>query len=227
MKLTVLYEDNHLLAVQKPSGYATMGAAPGVETVLDFAKQYVARKYNKPGAVYLGVVSRLDAPVSGVLLLARTSKAAGRLTEAFRARRVEKRYLAAVVGHPDPPEQRLEHHVRKDNRARRMHTTTANATDARLAVLRYETLETRPQHTVLRVELETGRKHQIRVQLSKIGHPILGDQKYGGPAWAKGPPSAIALHAHRLKLEHPVRREPLEIVAPLPPGWRRISMEEP
>lgn len=220
MKLSVLYEDNHLLAVDKPAGVPTMGAAPGVESMVDHAKHYLAEKYNKPGAVYLGVVSRLDAPVSGVLLLARTSKAAARLTEAFRQRQVEKTYLAAVEGQPDPADQHLVHYLRKDERQKRMHTTHADAPDAKRAELTFETVEHHPQHSVLKIELGTGRKHQIRVQLAKIGHPILGDTRYGGP---EGFPVGIALHARQLQLEHPVRREPLEVTAPLPASWHRLT----
>lgn len=220
MKLSVLYEDNHLIAVDKPPGVPTMGAAPGVESVVDHVKQYLAKKYNKPGAVYLGVVSRLDAPVTGVLMFARTSKAAGRLSAAFRDRKVEKHYLAAVAGRPDPPSQELVHYLRKDERQRRMHTTNANAPDAQRAHLIFETLEEHDRHSIVRVELGSGRKHQIRVQLAKVGHPILGDERYGGP---KGFTNGIALHARRLALEHPVRREPLEVVAPLPIAWRRLA----
>lgn len=214
--MQVLYEDNHLLAVLKPPGIATMGARGNVETLLDRAKQYVARKYNKPGNVYLGVVSRLDAPVTGVVLIARTSKAAARLSEAFRTRQVDKQYLALVEGEPDPPAGRLEHYLRKDERHRKVHVTTQAAGDASRAELAYETLASRGEQTLLLVKPVTGRKHQIRVQLAKLGAPIVGDRKYGARVpLAEG----IRLHAWRLGLEHPVRREPLLIQAPPPSAW--------
>ncbi|QDS99507.1 RluA family pseudouridine synthase [Adhaeretor mobilis] len=221
----VLFEDNHLLVLNKPAGLATMGVPAGETSLLTVAKQYLALKYNKPGNVYLGVVSRLDAPVSGIVLFARTSKAASRLSEAFRTRSVEKTYLAAVEGVPDAAQGTLEHYVRKDERNQRMHTTHADAPDAKIAQLSYECLSSNSQSSplptsLLKVALGTGRKHQIRVQLAKIGHPILGDKKYGSESSF---PEGIALHASELQLEHPVRREPLEIKANLPKYWRSDS----
>lgn len=193
-----------------------MGAAAGTPTLLEQAKEYVARKYNKPGNVYLGVVSRLDAPVTGVVVMARTSKAAARLSEAFRNRRVNKQYLAAVEGRPDQPSGTLVHHLRKDERHRKVHATTPAAPDAQRAELAYHTLSAGPRGALLWVRPVTGRKHQIRVQLAKIGCPIVGDRKYGA---ATPCPAGIALHAWRLGLEHPVRREPLTIDANRPGDW--------
>lgn len=214
--MQVLYEDNHLLAVVKPPGVATMGTPQGVETLLDQAKQYLARKYQKTGNVYLGVVSRLDAPVTGVVLMARTSKAASRLSAAFRDREVDKQYLALVEGRPDPEQARLEHFLRKDERHRKVHVTNSGAEDATRAELSYETLVCRGEHSLLLVKPVTGRKHQIRVQLAKIGCPIVGDRKYGSPTPLK---QGIRLHAWRLAVEHPVRREPLTLRCPLPRTW--------
>lgn len=215
-RLKVLHEDNHLLAVAKPAGVPTMGAAPGVTSVLDLAKAYLAAKYDKPGAVYLGVVSRLDAPVTGVLLLARTSKAAARLTEAFAGREVEKVYLATVEGELPPPDGTVVHHLAKDDRSQRMVATHAEAPGAQRAELAYEVLLTDADKSLVVVRLLTGRKHQIRVQLAKLGAPIRGDQKYGSQvAYARG----IDLHAWRLRLEHPVRKKPLALECALPPKW--------
>lgn len=214
--LAIVYEDNHLLAVAKPAGVATMGAARNETTLLDMAKAYVKQKYEKPGAVYLGVVSRLDAPVTGLLLLARTSKAAARLTEAFRTRRVRKVYLATVAGEPPPCDGPIVHHLNKDERNHRVYTTHADAPGAKRAELSYRVLLQGREKSLLRVSPETGRKHQIRVQLAKLGAPILGDAKYGGPPWAA---DGIALHAWRLELEHPVRREPLALRCDPPAGW--------
>lgn len=218
-RLKVLYEDNHLLAVEKPPGLPTMGAAAGVPTLLERAKEYIARKHNKPGNVYLGVVSRLDAPVTGVVLIARTSKAAARLSAAFRERRVEKSYLAAVEGVPDQPRATLTHYLRKDERHRKVHATTPEAPDAQRAELGYEMLKEGPLGGLLLVKPVTGRKHQIRVQLAKIGCPIVGDRKYGATNELR---EGIALHAWRLGIVHPVRREPLELQSDPPASWRRF-----
>lgn len=216
--MDVLYEDNHLLVVNKPALLPTMGVDASRPSLLSLAKEYVRLKYNKPGNVYLGVVSRLDAPVTGVVLLARTSKAASRLTEAFRSRAVQKLYWAVVRGCPNPPHGTLEHYLRKDERHRKMHVTNAGAADAQLARLQYEVRADSGEFSLLEVQLETGRKHQIRVQLAKLGHPVLGDRKYGS---ADPFASGIALHSRRLQIEHPIRNEPLEFVAPPPVTWSK------
>jgi 23S rRNA pseudouridine1911/1915/1917 synthase len=213
----ILYEDNHVLAVNKPALLATMGVSEDRPSLLNAAREYIRTTYNKPGNVYVGVVSRLDAPVTGLVLLAKTSKAAARLSEAFRLRRVNKTYLAAVEGAPTPASGVLEHYLRKDERHRKVHATSQACPDAQLARLEYRVLSRGDNLALVEVNPETGRKHQIRVQLAKIGHPIVGDRKYGSTA----PFSAgIALHSFRLELEHPVRREPLRIEAPLPGAWR-------
>jgi 23S rRNA pseudouridine1911/1915/1917 synthase len=217
-ELQVLFEDNHLLAVSKPAMLPTMGVAADLPSLLVVAKQYVRRKYAKPGNVYLGVVSRLDAPVTGLVLLAKTSKAASRLSASFRNRDVRKIYLAVVAGRPAPPSGTLEHFLRKDERHRKVHATHTSAPDAQVARLAYRQLQTDGALALLEIEPETGRKHQIRVQLAKIGHPIVGDLKYGSRETFK---PGIALHAFALELEHPVRREPLRLEAPLPASWRK------
>lgn len=215
-RLKVLYEDNHLLAVAKPANVPTMGAKPGVESVVDIAKAYLRDKYNKPGAVYLGVVSRLDAPVTGVLLFARTSKAASRLTDAFGTRRVEKRYLATVVGEAPPCEEPLVHYLQHDDRNARVFATQTESPHAKRAELLYTPLIVQNGRTLLDVRLITGRKHQIRVQLAKLGLPIVGDEKYGSNAtYAPG----IALHSWRLKIEHPVQKKPMTFVSPPADRW--------
>ncbi len=220
-QLDVLYEDNHLLVVNKRAELPTMGVAADKPSLLSVAKEYLREKYNKPGNVYLGIVSRLDAPVTGLVVIARTSKAAGRLSEAFRERRVKKWYRAVVSGVPDPPEETLEHFLRKDERHRRVHTTHAGCPDAQLARLGYRVLSHNDQNSLVEVELETGRKHQIRVQLAKVGHPVFGDRKYGS---AEKFPLGIALHAWKLELTHPVRDEVMIFTAPLPASWRKHSV---
>jgi 23S rRNA pseudouridine1911/1915/1917 synthase len=214
--LEVLYEDNHLLAINKPAMLATMGVQSDRPSVLSAAKEYLRLKYQKPGNAYVGIVSRLDGPVTGVTLLAKTSKAASRLSEAFRARQVRKIYWAVVEGQPDSAEGTLEHYLRKDERHRKVHTTHAAAEGAQFARLSFRTLNSAGDLSLLQIEPETGRKHQIRVQLARAGCPILGDVKYGS---RRQFPTGIALHALALELEHPVRREPLRLEAPLPRSW--------
>src|SRR5690349_20175550 len=195
--LDVLYEDNHLLAVNKPAMLPTMGVADDRPSLLTVAKEYIRRKYNKPGNVYLGIVSRLDAPVTGVVLLARTSKAAGRLSKQFRDRDVEKVYWALVEAPVEPREGRLVDFLRKDERHRRMHVATANSFGAQRAELTYRVLvpdresgrggdednpvsihspilplSLSPSLALLEVRPFTGRKHQIRLQLAHAGFPI-------------------------------------------------------
>ena len=222
--LEVLYEDNHLLAVSKPAGLATMGLSDGKETLLTVAKDYIKKRYNKPGNVYLGIVSRLDAPVTGVVLIARTSKAARRLTEQFRNRKVEKTYWAIVEGIVDPIEAECKDWIGADRRHRRMWIVGPTAPDAKQAHLKYRRLDTLKKHTsFLEIELYTGRKHQIRLQLAQREHPILGDRKYGSTRpW----PAGIALHARRLAIVHPVKGTPLNLEAHPPKSWSDFGLKQ-
>ena len=221
--LAILYEDNHLLAINKPAGLPTMGVSADRDSLLAQAKQYIKVRYQKPGNVYLGAMSRLDAPVSGVVLLARTSKAAARLTEQFKTRTVEKLYWAIVTGSVHPVAGRLVDFVRADERHRRMHRSAAGQPGALEARLAYRQLTALSAGTLVEVELETGRKHQIRLQLSSRGWPVLGDRKYGsGESFASG----IALHSRRLTFTHPVRDERIELLAPLPAAWRKLGVRD-
>lgn len=219
--LEILYEDNHLLAVNKPAGLPTMGTRGDAPTLLSRAKEYVKLRYDKPGNVYLGVVSRLDAPVTGVVLLARTSKAARRLTEQFRTRAVDKLYWALVEGRIEPAEGELTDYLGHDERHRRMHVVGPTFPGAKLARLSYRRLSLLGGDSLLEVGLETGRKHQIRLQLAHRGHPVLGDRKYGS---RKAFSAGIALHARRLAIVHPVRGERLLIEAPVPEAWRALGI---
>ena len=216
--LDVLYEDNHLLVVNKPAMLPTMGVKEEKPSLLTLAKEYIREKYNKPGNVYLGIVSRLDAPVTGIVVIARTSKAAARLSKAFKDRNVSKTYFAVVEGVPENEEEILEHYLRKDERHRRVHVTHKDANGAQLARLRYQLLRSENERSLLKIQLETGRKHQIRVQLSKTGHPILGDRKYGSTDEIT---SGIALHASSLEFIHPVKKDQLKLEAPLPKQWMK------
>ncbi len=218
MQLDVLYEDNHLLVVNKRALLATMGVGPNKVSLLDLAKEYVRNKYDKRGNVYLGIVSRLDAPVTGVVVMARTSKAAGRLAKAFRERQVEKIYWAIVDGQLHPSAAHLEHYLRKDERHRRVHVTHAQCPDAQHAWLDYQVLRQGHPWSMIEVRPGTGRKHQIRVQLAKVGCPITGDRKYGS---VQEFPDGIGLHARRLVVAHPVRDQQMEFEAPLPSAWRK------
>lgn len=216
---SVLYEDNHLLVVNKPSRLATMGLPDGEETLLTCAKDYLATRYNKPGNVYLGVVSRLDFPVSGLIVFARTSKAAARLNEQFRSHTVKKIYRAVVEGIPKPEEDCTDW-LCEDPRHRKMWITqTPQAVpDAKEARLRYTRLEKSGPLSLLEIELLTGRKHQIRLQLSHRGYPIYGDYKYGSRMPFGG---SIALHAYRIQFSHPVSGQLLDLRAPLPSTWKQ------
>ncbi|MBU4272847.1 MAG: RluA family pseudouridine synthase [Planctomycetes bacterium] len=222
--LKILYEDNHLLVVNKPAMLPTMGTPGDRPTLLTLAKQYVKRRYRKPGNVYLGVMSRLDAPTSGVVLLARTSKAARRLTEQFRTHAVDKLYWALVEGAVEPASGNLVDWLGQDDRHRRMHVVGATLPGAKEARLSYQRLSVQRGYSLLEVRLETGRKHQIRLQMAHRGHPVVGDRKYGGSVQF---PDGIALHARRLVVSHPTSGVALEFVAPPPGVWRRFGIGLP
>lgn len=211
--LPVLYEDNHLLVVNKPAGLPTQGVVEGVASVVTAAKAYLKQKYKKPGNVYLGVVSRLDSSVSGVLVLARTSKAAARLNEQFRERTARKLYWAIVESPPDPASGELVDWVKKDEKKQRMGVVSRHTIGAQRAKLAYKIVQSKTGGCLVEVELETGRKHQIRLQLAAAGCPILGDRKYG----SRIPfPGGIALHARELTIEHPTTKQAMRFESPLP-----------
>lgn len=216
--MKILYEDNHLLAVVKPSGLATMGLAKGEETLLTHSKDYIKQKYNKPGEVYLGVVSRLDVPVSGVVLFARTSKAAARLNEQFRTHSVEKIYVALVEGSVDPPEDEWIDRIREDERHRKVWLTRNG--EGKEVKLQYRTLHKTNNNSLIEIQLETGRKHQIRVQFSGHGFPIFGDRKYGAKTVF---PEGIALHALKLTVTHPTTHQRIVLTAPIPVIWKKFT----
>jgi 23S rRNA pseudouridine1911/1915/1917 synthase len=235
-KLHILYEDNHLLAVSKPAGLATMGVSNCKPSLFLLVKDYIKRKYNKPGNVYLGVMSRLDALVTGVVLFARTSKAAARLTEQFRTHAVEKTYWAVIEGRLEPVAGCFTDYIGKDESHHRMRIVGPGLPGAKLANLTYRKLsdiqgraptgavQSMVGWSLVEITLETGRKHQIRLQFAHHGHPILGDRKYGG---RQSFPLGIALHARRLVIEHPVKREQITLEAPLTDAWYRWGVSEP
>ena len=199
--LRVLHEDNHVLVVFKPAGMPTQAGRPGEPCLLEVARQWVRERYHKPGGVYLGLVHRLDRPVAGVVVLARTSKAASRLSAQVRARTVAKIYRALVSGRPAPAQGSLVHHVELTSDGRPV-LHDAPGPDRKEARLRYRVLRL-GSPSLLEVELDTGRKHQIRMQLARRGHPIVGDARYGSTVPFAG--NAIALVAWRLAFTHPTQ----------------------
>lgn len=220
--LPVLYEDNHLLVVDKPAGLPTMGAVSGTTTAVTLAAAYLKQRYGKPGNVFVGVVSRLDSLVSGTLILARTSKAASRLSEQFREQTTDKRYLAWVEGRFAGAEEfvELSDWLAKDEPRQRMAVVSEGAAGSQLARLRVRTLRVEPARSLLEIELLTGRKHQIRLQLAQRGHPILGDQKYGARTRF---PRGIALHCQAVTIQHPTRKVSQTFTAPIPNTWPKVG----
>lgn len=211
----VLYQDNHLLALYKPSGLLVQGDHTGDICLLDLGKTWLKALYNKPGKVFLGMVHRLDRPVAGVVLFARTSKAAARLSRQFRERSVEKTYLAIVDAVMPKESGRLVHHVERIDRQSRVVSKSTGS--SREASLHYQVLGRDGERSLLRIRLETGRRHQIRIQLAHMGCPILGDLRYGAAAALPG--RQIALLAHHLVVDHPTRGRRVELTCPLPRGW--------
>jgi 23S rRNA pseudouridine1911/1915/1917 synthase len=212
----ILYEDNHCIAVNKPAGTPSTHFQGAEETVDRAVKRYLKTKYRKPGNVFLGVVHRLDKPVSGVLLFARTSKAAARLAEQFRSGTVEKVYWGIVEGDPEQPAGVWTDWVCKDEAAARVEVVKSQTERAQQAILHYDRRAGEGGLTWLELRPQTGRKHQLRVQLSHRGLPIVGDTKYGSRhTWG----GAIALHARVLTFRHPVRDEKVMLTALLPPAW--------
>jgi 23S rRNA pseudouridine1911/1915/1917 synthase len=216
--IAIVHEDNHLLVVNKPPGLITQGAAAGTPSVVIQAKQYLKDKYHKPGNVYLGVVSRLDQAACGLLVLARTSKAADRLMKQLQAGSVEKRYWALVERPPSPGTGELTHWLRKNDREQRMTIVSPHTPLAQQARLAYHVIDKQRRGWLVEVQLFTGRKHQIRLQLANIGCPILGDRKYEAQATFDEP--AIALCCVRLAFDHPTTHERLEFEIRPPANWQ-------
>jgi 23S rRNA pseudouridine1911/1915/1917 synthase len=228
--LQILYADNHLLAVAKPAGLPMVADESGDPSLQELAKEWVREEKRKPGAVYLGVVHRLDRPVSGVALFARTSKAAERLSKAFRERAVRKIYWAITEGVPSEEQGELEQWLAKDPRTNRVRAIGARASGAQRALTRWRVLASEKRGPAgrawIELEPETGRSHQLRVALSSLDAPILGDLKYG----ASRPLAdrSIALHAQRLEIPQPTTGKPLVIECPLPPrAWWSLARRGP
>ena len=224
----ILYEDNHLLAVCKRAGEITQGDKTGDEPLTETYKAFIAQRDAKPGKVFLGLPHRLDRPVSGVCLLAKTSKALERLTEAWRDGEVHKTYWALCCARPEPPEGHLEEWIIRNEQQNKSYIVAdgsaprpARRPDAKLAKLNYRHLRSTDRYHLVEVELLTGRHHQIRCQLAHLGCPVKGDLKYGAPR--SNPDGGICLHARSIRFIHPVRREEMEITAPVPPSWKGLD----
>ena len=233
--MTVLYEDNHIIAVNKTCNEIVQGDKTGDTPLSETVKAYIKEKYNKPGEVFLGVPHRLDRPTSGVVLFARTSKALTRLNEMFKEKSklstvncqlsIKKTYWAIVQGAPKEPEARLENWLTRNEAQNKSYIAKPGTKDAKLAVLSYKTLVNGDHYTLLEVNLETGRHHQIRCQLAAIGCPVKGDLKYG--AKRSNPDGGICLHARQIEFVHPVSKQNICITAPVPDDalWRALTTQ--
>ena len=220
----ILFEDNHLLVVNKAAGELVQGDATGDVSLLEEAKAYIKHKYKKPGAVYLAVVHRLDRPTSGAVIFARTSKAAARMSEMFKKRDLDKTYWALVRNLPQTDEGTLTHYLKKNTKNNRSHASLKEKPGYKKAVLHYKLRAHGDRYVLLEIKLETGRHHQIRAQLAAIGSPIKGDLKYG--ADRSNDDGSISLHARRLSFMHPVKKEPVKIVAPVPKDHLWLHFEQ-
>jgi 23S rRNA pseudouridine1911/1915/1917 synthase len=212
--MTVVYEDNHVIIVNKSSSEIVQGDKTGDKPLSETVKEYIKEAYAKPGNVFLGVVHRLDRPVSGVVLFARTSKALPRLNDMFRNGEVRKTYWAIVKDAPPQPSGTLEHWLVRNEKQNKSYAYDREVPNSKKAILNYRVIGSSDNYYLLEVDLKTGRHHQIRCQLAKMGCPIKGDLKYG--AKRSNPDGSISLHARSISFTHPVSKQPIEAVAPVP-----------
>lgn len=212
--LQVLFEDNHIIIVNKRAGDIVQGDKTGDTPLSDVVKAYLKNKYNKPGNVYLGTVHRLDRPTSGIVIFAKTSKALPRLNKLFLSKDIKKTYWAVVKQPPPKPEGTLVHWLKKNQKTNKSYAFNKEVKDSKKAILHYKTIKKLDNYTLLEINLETGRHHQIRVQLSSIGSPLKGDLKYGFDRSNKD--ASIHLHARAIAFIHPVKKEQILVSAPLP-----------
>jgi 23S rRNA pseudouridine1911/1915/1917 synthase len=212
--LEVLFEDNHLLIVNKKSGDIVQGDKTGDKPLSDVVKEYIKEKYNKPGEVFLGVVHRLDRPTSGVIIFARTSKALERLNKMLRERTISKTYWAVVKNTPLKEKDSLIHFLKKNPKNNKSTVFTKETDASKKAILHYSVIKKLDNYSLLEIDLETGRHHQIRAQLAYIGSPIKGDLKYGASRSNKD--GSIHLHARKISFTHPVSKENISVLAPIP-----------
>ena len=216
----ILYEDNHLLVVNKRAGEITQGDKTGDECLTDAYKAFIARRDEKPGKVFLGLPHRLDRPVSGLCVLAKTSKALERLNKMLREGEVHKTYWALCCGKPSPESALLTDWMTRNEKLNKSFIAKGPGGEAKEAKLRYKFLKSTERYHLIEVELLTGRHHQIRCQLSHIGCPIKGDLKYGAPR--SNPDGGISLHARSIRFIHPVQKTEIVLEAPVPPSWKGV-----
>ena len=223
--MTVVYEDNHIIVVNKAPSEIVQGDKTGDEALPETIKRYLKEKYSKPGNVFLGVVHRLDRPVSGLVVFAKTSKALARLNEMFRSGDVKKSYLALVKNLTKEPEGELVHYLVRNEKQNKSYAYDKEVPHSKKAVLHYKLIARSDNYGLLEVDLKTGRHHQIRCQLAKIGCPIKGDLKYGFPR--SNPDGSISLHARKICFIHPVSKEKLELIAPVPEDnlWKSFCLD--
>ena len=221
--MTVVYEDNHVIIVNKSSSEIVQGDKTGDKPLSETVKEYIKEAYAKPGNVFLGVVHRLDRPVSGVVLFARTSKALPRLNDMFRNGEVRKTYWAIVKDAPPQPSGTLEHWLVRNEKQNKSYAYDREVPNSKKAILNYRVIGSSDNYYLLEVDLKTGRHHQIRCQLAKMGCPIKGDLKYG--AKRSNPDGSISLHARSISFTHPVSKQPIEAVAPVPNDnlWQSLT----
>ena len=212
--LQVLFEDNHIIVVNKRPGDIVQGDKTGDKPLSEVVKSYLKEKYNKPGNVYLGVVHRLDRPTSGIVLFAKTSKALPRLNKLFQEKKAQKTYWAIVKNAPPKKSDTLIHFLKRNPKQNKSYAHIKEVPESKKAILEYRLLKKLDNYFLLEVDLHTGRHHQIRSQLSAIGSPIKGDLKYGFDRSNKD--ASIHLHARELKFIHPVKKEEVQIIAPPP-----------
>ena len=223
--MTVVYEDNHIIVVNKTSSEIVQGDKTGDTPLSETVKEYIKEKYAKPGNVFLGVTHRLDRPVSGLVVFAKTSKALSRLNDMFRLGEVKKTYWAIVKERPEDLEGELTHWLVRNEKQNKSYAYDKERPNSKKAILRYKLIGHSQNYHLLEVDLQTGRHHQIRCQLAKMGCPIKGDLKYGFPR--SNPDGSICLHARRVTFVHPVSKEVIDITAPLPSDnlWNGFDME--
>ena len=223
--MTVVYEDNHIIVVNKTSSEIVQGDKTGDTPLSEMVKQYLKEKYNKPGNVFIGVTHRLDRPVSGLVVFAKTSKALPRLNEMFRGGEVKKTYWAIVKECPKETEGELVHYLVRNEKQNKSYAYDKEVKNSKKAVLHYKLIGHSQNYYLLEVDLKTGRHHQIRCQLAKMGCPIKGDLKYGSPR--SNPDGSICLHARTVRFIHPVSKEQIELTAPVPEGnlWNGFEMD--
>lgn len=218
--MDIVFEDNHIIIINKQPGEIVQGDKTGDTPLSEILKKYLKDKYNKPGNVFCGVVHRIDRPVGGLVIFAKTSKALQRLNKMLRDGEIHKTYWAVVEGFPLEKTSTLKNYLKNDSRINKTFISSLNDPEAKESVLEYDTIAQGDRYSVLEIKLLTGRKHQIRAQLSAIGHPIKGDLKYG--AKRSNPDGGISLLARKISFVHPVSRVPITIEAPIPQEFQKF-----